>query len=364
MQTKPVICFVAGSAGDWGGASRVLFTNIRGLDLGRISPLVLLPREGPIVEELARLKVPYRVWGDLQEPTDLFAYLRAFFRALRFFRREKVALIHLNLRPWRPAEVLAAKALGIPVVVHYHLVNLTRTPTDAIARAGVAVSEFVRGVSQPVELEKFVVHNPVDLARFSNGRSRRGDFGIDSEKVVVTFLGQIRDIKGVQDFIKMARMTKDERIVFLIAGECRDPKEFPGAYTEADLDEMIGGDARIRYTGYVDRVEDVYVSSDIVVVPSRWQEPLGLIAIEAAACGKPVVATRVGGIPEVVLDGVTGYLVEPQDIEQMARCVQELVNDPLTRRALGDAAHARIKNLFTERPIRQFEDLLLRLACE
>lgn len=364
MQNRPVICFVAGSAGDWGGASRVLFTNVRGLDTTRIAPLVLLPREGPIVEELVKLKIPYRIWGDLQEPAGLLSYARAFIRAVRFFRKERISLIHLNLRPWRPAEVLAAKVLGIPVLVHYHLVNKTRTPTDAIARAGVAISEFVARSSEPEELQKFVIHNPVDIARFSGGRSLREDFGIDPESVVVSFLGQIRDIKGVQDFISMARMISGERIVFLIAGECRDPNEFPGAYSESDLAGMIGGDERIRYAGYVDRVEDIYATSDVVVVPSRWEEPLGLIAIEAAACAKPVVATRVGGIPEVVVDGVTGYLVNCQDVRQMADRVLQLVLDPVARRRLGEAARARVVSDFSMRPVRQFEDLLLRLATE
>lgn len=359
---KPVICFITGSAGDWGGASRVLYTNLRKIDRDRIDPILLLPRDGPIVPELADLGLRHRIWGELTEPSNPIAYLKAFVRALVFYVRERVALVHLNHRPWRPAEVLAARALRIPVLLHYHVVNEEASPTDRLAHAAIAVSEFVQQTSEPKELAKYVVYNPVDLARFTNGVSQRVGLKIDEDKVVVSFLGQIRDFKGVQDFIAMARQIEDPGTVFLLAGECRDPMRFPGSFSKSDLQAMIGGDERIRYLGYVERVEEIYNTSDIIVVPSRWQEPLGLVAIEGAACRKPVVATNVGGLPEIIEDGITGYLVSPQDTTSMADCVQRLIRNPALRQRLGDAGYQRVVDKFTEQPLRRFEELLLQFA--
>ena len=357
-----VICFVTGSAGDWGGASRVLYTNLRQLDRSRIEPILLLPRPGPITAELDRLGLRYHIWGSPTEPADRLAYLRAFIRTLLLLRREKVRLVHFNNRPWRPAEALAARVLGIPILLHFHVVNEARSPVINWARGAVVVSDFVRQASQPAELQKFVVHNPVDLTRFVQGRDLRGELGIAPGKVVVSFVGQIRDIKGVQDFIAMARRIDDPALVFLIAGECRDPRTFAGAYSEDDLRTMIGGDARIRYLGYIDRVEDIYASSDIVVVPSRWQEPLGLIAIEAGACSKPVIATRVGGLPEIVEDGRTGYLVEAQSPAALADAVRRLVANPEQRTQMGEAARERIVSQFAATPVAAFEDVLIQHA--
>jgi glycosyltransferase involved in cell wall biosynthesis len=116
---------------------------------------------------------------------------------------------------------------------------------------------------------------------------------------------------------------------------------------------------RIRYVGYVARVEDIYCTSDVIVMPSRWQEPLGLISLEAGACRKPVVATRVGGIPEAVQDGVTGFLVEAGDVGGLVERVALLVGDPALRRSMGEAGRRRIEDEFTTLPVRQFEDLLL-----
>ena len=92
-------------------------------------------------------------------------------------------------------------------------------------------------------------------------------------------------------------------------------------------------------------------------MPSRWEEPFGLIAIEAGAARRPVIATRVGGIPEVIVDGQTGFLVPPGDPKALADRTQRLVDSPETRAALGDAAHARVAAEFTARPVRELERL-------
>ncbi|WP_324544320.1 glycosyltransferase family 4 protein [Thauera sp.] len=359
---KPVICFITGSAGDWGGASRVLYTNLRQLDRSRIEPILLLPRDGPIVPELQRLGLRYHIWGSPTEPGNRLAFLRALLRTVLLFRREKVRLVHFNNRPWRPAEALAARLLGIPILLHFHVVNEAVSPVIRWASGVVVVSEFVAQASLPPELPKHVVHNPVDLHRFDQGRPLREALGIARDKLVVSFVGQIRDIKGVQDFIAMARLIDDPALVFLIAGECRDPRTFAGAYSEDDLSTMIGGDARIRYIGYIDRVEDVYASSDIVVVPSRWQEPLGLIAIEAGACGKPVIATHVGGLPEIIEDGRTGYLVDAQSPATLAERVKFLIANPAQHAQMGAAARERIVRQFAAKPVAAFEEVLVRHA--
>jgi glycosyltransferase involved in cell wall biosynthesis len=228
--------------------------------------------------------------------------------------------------------------------------------------AAISVSHFTAEQSLPSRLFKPVIYNPISLQRFDAGRSLRGELGLGPEHVVVAFLGQIRDIKGVADFIAMARKIPDPGARFLIAGECRDPKKFPGSYSEQDIEEMAGGDTRIRYIGYVKEVENVYHTADIIVVPSRWQEPLGLINLEAGACRKPVVATRVGGIPEVVEDGVNGYLVAPGNVDGLAERVRQLITDPALRARLGDAGRARVEQSFTNQPVCEFETLLLGFA--
>jgi len=123
VNARTRICFLTGSAADWGGASRVLYTTLRGMDLTRVEPLVLLSGEGPIKADLEALGIRCLIWGPAQEPDDKLAYLKVLFRALRLFRHERIAVLHVNHRFWRPAEVLAALLLRIPVLVHVHVVN-------------------------------------------------------------------------------------------------------------------------------------------------------------------------------------------------------------------------------------------------
>lgn len=360
MRNKPVVCFFTTSAGDWGGASRVLFTNLYLMNRDRLTPLLLLPGTGPIEDELKQRDLRYLIWGSFTEPGKTITYLRSFFRAWLFFKCEHVSVIHVNSSNfWRPAELLAARLLGIPILAHYHVINDQPTPAMAWCQAAIAVSHYTAAQSLPTALYKPVIYNPISLDRFDAGHSIRKELGLSESDIVVVFLGQIRDIKGVQDFIAMARQIPNPDARFLIAGECRDPNRFPGSYSKQDLENMACGDTRIRYIGYIKKVEDIYHTADIVVVPSRWQEPLGLISLEAGACRKPVVATRVGGIPEAVEDGVNGYLVEPGDVDELTARVMQLITDSALRVRLGEAGRVRVEQNFTTRPVREFETLLL-----
>lgn len=361
MEQRPVIGFVVGSSGDWGGASRVIFTLLRLMRFERMEPLVLLPRRGPIQQELEERGLRYVIWGPFTELGSVAKYCRAYWRALRLLHRERVRVLHVNSHIfWRPAELLAAYTLRIPMIAHYHLINDAPAPFMKLCRAAVSVSRYTAEQSLPAGLSKPVIYNSIDLDRFDAGVSLRGELGLAPADLIVSFVGQIRDVKGVQDFIAMARRIRDPRARFLIAGECRDPKRYPGSYTVEDVHSMIGGDNRIRYVDYVSKPENLYQTSDIIVMPSRWPEPLGLINLEAGACRKPVVATRVGGIPEVVHDGVNGYLVAPGDVDDLVRRVEQLLESPEERRAMGAAGRLLVEREFTTKTVVEFENLLLR----
>lgn len=361
--SRITVAIVAGSAGDWGGASRVLYTNLKLLDLEKIRPIVLLPKKGPIIPELEDNGIEYVIWGDLTELADFPNSLKTFWKTLNFLRKEKVDLVHVNQADaWRPVELATAHILRIPVLVHLHTADDNPSPYVKQASAILAVSDYVARTSSSEIGPKYIVLNPVDITRFHAARDRRFEWGYSEREILVSFVGQIREIKGVGDFIAMGHLLDDQDIRFLIAGECRDSKQFVGAYSEADLQKAFADDARFRYLGYLDRVEDLYRTTDIVVMPSRWQEPLGLIGIEAGACGKPVVATRSGGIPEVVAEGETGFLADIGDVEKLAECVRKLANDPDLRRSMGEAALKRVENNFTSAPMRDLEAVYERIV--
>lgn len=359
---KKNICYLSASAGDWGGASRVLFTNLRLLDRRRFHPIVLLPGDGTILPVLDKLDISYVLWGRQHEPDGVIKYFLDIFKSFQFFRKNKIDLLHINhANYWRPAEVVAAKLLGIPIITHYHVVVSKPGPFVKYSTCIAAVSRYTSEHSLPASVPKAIIHNSVDVSRYDNAKNIRDELGLGKDDVVVSFIGQIRDIKGVDLFIKMAHGIEGSNVKFLIVGECRDPKIYHGSYTKEMLDDEIAGDTRILYTGYRSDVENIYASSDIIVMPSRWEEPFGLINIEAGAARKPMISTNVGGIAEIIRHGENGYLADGEDVTSLVDYTSKLIEDTKLRLQMGARAREIVDEMFTTRPIRELESLYDKL---
>jgi glycosyltransferase involved in cell wall biosynthesis len=120
----------------------------------------------------------------------------------------------------------------------------------------------------------------------------------------------------------------------------------------------LGGRASLHGPTANDEVGSHYARSGVFVFPSLWHEPFGIPVIEAMAAGLPVVATRGGALPEIVLDGQTGFLVERGDDEALAAAIVKLLADPALRARMGAAGRARVRALFTwERSVARLEAL-------
>jgi glycosyltransferase involved in cell wall biosynthesis len=352
------VLYFAGTHGDWGGASRALFSTLSLLDRSRFEPIVALTMEGPARAILARMGIECVIWGSMTEYRSPIQYAAAVVRALSWLRRRRIDLVHMNrANDWRPAEHVAARLLRMPIVTHFHTVNLDKAPATRLSSAIAAVSDYVARNSALLGVPVHVIQNSIDPARFAGGKDIRDELGVDRTDVLVTFAGQIRRIKGVDLFVAAAKRVAGENLKVLVVGACRRGAGIDDAYMEDEFRELIASDRRIVYAGYREDMPDVYHSSDVVVMPSRWAEPFGLVLIEAGMAMKPVVATAVGGVPEVVRDGETGYLVPPEDIAVLADRIQALVNDPELRRKMGSAARARVLSEFTTRPVRELERL-------
>jgi glycosyltransferase involved in cell wall biosynthesis len=114
----------------------------------------------------------------------------------------------------------------------------------------------------------------------------------------------------------------------------------------------------ITWHGYESRLDVIYGAIDVCAVPSRFEEPFGLVAVEAGSRGIPVVATSHGGLSEIVLDGTTGFLIPPRAPKLLADRLAVLLQDVCLRRDLGRAAMARARSVFSaERMLADFEDL-------
>jgi glycosyltransferase involved in cell wall biosynthesis len=184
-----------------------------------------------------------------------------------------------------------------------------------------------------------LIYNGVDTGKGADDPARAAAFrrkhGIAEDRSIVTQVSWIIPEKGVGDLLEAWRLVLKEtrRVQLVIVGDGESRLDF------ARFSEEMGLQEHVTWTGLVvdPFAEGVYAAADVVCQVSRWEEVFGFTIAEAMACGRPVVATRVGGIPELVRDGETGFLVPRSDVAQIAHRILELVADPGLRRRMGEA---------------------------
>ena len=196
-----------------------------------------------------------------------------------------------------------------------------------------------------------LIYNGVDLTRVESNPARgvefRRRFGVpDCRKVIVQISWIIPD-KGIPDLLEVAKVlvARDRNAHFIIVGE--------GPYREQYMKQTreMGLDDNVTWTGLItDPFEEgVFDAADVVCQFSRWEELFGWMIAEAMAYEKPVVATRVGGIPELVADGESGYLVERDDPIGGAEKLLSLLQDSDLRRKMGAEGCRRVHTKFNLR---------------
>jgi glycosyltransferase involved in cell wall biosynthesis len=172
---------------------------------------------------------------------------------------------------------------------------------------------------------------------------------------LVLFLGRITPQKGLGYLIRaMAKIETPCRLV--VASDGYELPQMRALTAKLRLED------RVSFLGAVDygAVEDLYAKATVLAVPSVWPEPFGLVGPEAMSYGVPVVAFRVGGIPEWLRDGETGFLVEPKDVAGLAQRIELLLNDPALAQRLGSQGRIAVEHLSPDR----YVDRLLRLSQE
>jgi glycosyltransferase involved in cell wall biosynthesis len=225
----------------------------------------------------------------------------------------------------------------------YHDVVLSSVRRcDAI----VVYNRMTRDLFVPYNRSVHVVPGGVDLERFPYSEQPHRGVG-DMKYVLMT--GRIGDErKGLRVLHRAARMLRGERDDFKIWVTHDD------VTANDDLVEAVGWRSH-------DDLAELYSRADICVVPSLWAEPFGMVAVEAMASGRPVVASDIGGLADSVVDGVTGFLVPPGDAEALAGKLRTLLDDADLRAGMGKRGRLRVEqNFYWPRIVEKHYPPLLR----
>lgn len=249
----------------------------------------------------------------------------------------------------------AARALGLPVVWHVREIlppgGRRRWFARRLARDAsriVAVSEAVAGWIRDEGLgdRVSVVHNGVDVPdRICDSIAARADLGLPTEGLLVGFLGGMEVHKGASDLVAAAehalRSIADLHIVLATYG--------PAAEIDA-VRRRIAASPHTDHFHLIPPVDDIFrllAAVDVVAFSSIWPDSLPRVIMEAMAAARPVIATRTGGVPEMVVDGGTGFMVEPGAVEALGDRIVELARNAEIRRRLGSAAADRVRSQFS-----------------
>ena len=227
-------------------------------------------------------------------------------------------------------------------------------------RAVVALSEFNR--AQLVDVigvhagKTVVVPNAVPGADFTPAtpgerRAARTALGMSADDAVVLSVGALTPEKGTD--VAIAAVGALPGVHLVVAG----------AGPEADRLAALGeADApgRVHLVGSRADLAALYHAADVLVLASRGGDSMPAVLLEAALCGVPAVSTRIGAIPEVIVDGVTGVVVAPDDVDALTTGLRRLLDDPATGRAMGAAARARALDRYEIRPVAAAWEAVLR----
>lgn len=286
-------------------------------------------------------------------------------------RRRRVQLLCANFDKDLRLGGLGAKLAGVKAVVMRKGLPLMRDrlrfkltyrcladriicPSDSIRR------ELQRYRWLGAELME-VIPNGVDPDVYRPGYSQakaRKLFGLPQETLVVGMVGRLTGQKGHEVFLQSAKLLTEAfpQVFFWVVGDGERRVELEAMVRELGMGERVG------FSGYQTDLPQVYAGLDILVLSSLF-EGLPNVLLEAMACGKPVVATSVGGVPEVVENGITGLIVSPNNYRELAQSLKKLLENKSLRMRMGKNGRKRIERWFSsslmlDRVERSFSSLL------
>ncbi len=284
--------------------------------------------------------------------------LPRFVRALR--GRYDVVHIH-SYRDYIVPAAAARLARISAVVMTRHLPHPFRNRLTAYLcskvffGAIIAVSESIRRtlLSSGAKADRvFVVENGIDLSPWQGpeNSSIRFELGIPAGTFVVAAAGRLAAEKGFDVLLRSVALARGRGIdvACVIAGQGEQLPFLEQLRTE------LGLGSRVHFLGFRRDMPAVFAAADVVAVPSTWQEPFGYTVVEAFATGRPVIASRVGGIPEIVTPQ-TGYLTAPGDAEEIEQAITALARNPAQRAAMGEAARRRVQDFSVDKCVQGIE---------
>ncbi|UCE27373.1 MAG: glycosyltransferase family 4 protein [Candidatus Coatesbacteria bacterium] len=367
---EPLTVLMVHNYSSWGGNLATVLALCAGLREHGVNVLAAFPASQPYVARF--LDAGITVFdAEVRSKWDVGSVAR--YR--RIIRKNRVDVVHTHTRRADMAAGIAGRdGRTATITTHHGQINLDGTTfefkNDISARVynyilrkffavNVAVSEEIahelyENCGVPVERIRRIP-NGIDPEPFTapvNREAVRAEYGFAPGHVVVTLVGSI-DRKGHRELTEAVAVLRSDfpDARYLYVGEGPREREV------AEQVSLLGVGDVVRMTGFVDDVPAVLAASDVFCLPS-YSEGLSISVMEAMAAGLPVAASRVGGNPELIIDGETGLIFESFDPGDLADKLAKLLGNTEARRAMGEAGRRRVLSEFTlDDMVRRYDDM-------
>lgn len=368
-----------------GGAQENTFHTVRLHDRTRFAPTLIAGYahgpEGSIEAAVQEAGVPITREPWLVRNPSPLCDLITLQRLTAHFRRERYDIVHTHTSKAGWLGRIAAHRAGVPIIVHtphgnifdgYFPAPVTRAfvwmERHAARRTHRIIELTPVGVEEHLaedigQREQYrVIFSGIDTAPFEAAitarEQTRATLGVPPGALLIGGVGRLEPVKGFTHFVEAACRMADAQpnAVFILVGD---------GSQRAQLERQAAPlGSRFRFLGLRQDIPNLMAALDILTVPSL-NEGMGRVLLEAGAAGIPVVASRVGGIPDIVDNGETGLLVPPKDAKALAAALMELAQQPERRRLMGDTARAKVVPHYSlESMVRQIETLYEELLDE
>ena len=360
--------------GQVSGAERMLLMILSRLDREAFEPLVVCPERGPLGKMASELGVNVDSVSDLEARftwrlDQLLRYCKSFLGVIRHLRRTVVNkqpdLLHAN--SIRAGLVATAATIGLRTRVLWHLHDLLpRHPLSTAIRGFAAISSRTEmiAVSEAVArnfrgrwsgLMKdrvLVILNAIDLDKFQPDKTAkkkiRKQLRFRENDLVVGMVGQLTPRKGQLELLRAfsVALTETPHAVLLVAGAPLFNRDHEYLALLKRCTSELGINNKVRMLGARDDIDVIMQSLDLLVVNSI-AEPFGLVILEAMACGTPVLAAAVDGIPEIIEHGENGWLVPSGNEAAMAQALVKLNREPGLRERMAERGKQHVVEHFS-----------------
>lgn len=345
------ILFIINNSINYGGAERYVSTLANGLAKAGHN-IVVVSSGGPLVnylnKDIAQEIIEPILTASPEDLTKMAQFIKA------SSRKYKIDLIHCNSLVDFNAASLVNKMTDIPIVYTAHLTEeragfpIIGAKLNGNATKVIAVSNFIKNHLKKTGLPSTkieLVYHGVDIHKFKENKLKlniKHSLGIKNGERIIMCVARLYPVKGIDRLIKAIPviLERGNIIKVVLVGNGAHKKEYE------KLAHSLGVKSKVLFLGVQENVEALLNAADVFCL-SSVTESLSFAILEAMAVGKPVVATKVGGVPEVVVNEITGLLVSPGNTRQLAYAINRLVEDKPLAKTLGENARNRIKEIFS-----------------